>query len=48
MKTYDRLTAPVIDHYRAQARFADVDGEQDVDKVLDDVVAALRQLRGAN
>jgi adenylate kinase len=48
MKTYDRLTAPVIEHYRAQARFADVDGEQDVNKVLDDVVRALRQLRGAN
>jgi adenylate kinase len=47
MKTYDRLTAPVIEHYRTQARFADVDGEQDVNKVLDDVVAALRRLRGA-
>ena len=46
MKTYERLTAPVIEHYRTQTRFADVDGEQNVDKVLADVVAALRQLRG--
>lgn len=46
MKAYERQTAPVIEHYRAQARFADVDGEQEVGRVLEDVVAALRRLRG--
>jgi len=46
MKAYDSLTAPVIDHYRAQGRFAEVDGEQPVEKVFADVVTQLRRLRG--
>jgi adenylate kinase len=46
MKAYESLTAPVIDHYRAQGRFAEVDGEQPVDKVFSDLVKELRQLRG--
>jgi adenylate kinase len=45
MKAYESLTAPVIDHYRVQGRYAEVDGEQHVDKVFEDLVKELRGLR---
>jgi adenylate kinase len=48
MKAYEGLTAPVIDHYRAQGRFAEVDGEQHVDKVFEELVKELRQLRATS
>ncbi len=46
MKAYESLTAPVIDHYRVQGRYAEVDGEQHVDKVFADLVKELLRLRG--
>lgn len=46
MRAYELQTAPVIEHYRQQGRFADVDGEQQVGKVLNDVVEAIARLRG--
>jgi adenylate kinase len=46
MRTYDSLTAPVVEHYRAQGRFEEVDGEQPVDAVTAAVMAAVLRLRG--
>jgi adenylate kinase len=46
MKAYERLTAPVIDHYRAQGHYAEVDGELEVDQVFQDLVRQLGRLRG--
>lgn len=45
-RTYDLLTAPVVEHYRAQGRFAEVDGEQAMDAVTDSVMDAIVRLRG--
>ena len=45
MKTFEALTAPVIEHYRALARFAEVNGFQSVESVTDDIMSALAQLR---
>lgn len=39
MKTFTAQTAPVIEHYRNQGRFQEVNGDQSVD----DVTAAIRQ-----
>jgi adenylate kinase len=46
MRTYESLTAPVVEHYRAQGRFEQVDGEQPVDAVTAAVMAAVLRLRG--
>ncbi len=46
MRAYELLTAPVIEHYRLQGRFADVDGEQEVEQVSAEVVRAIARLRG--
>ena len=45
MRTYDELTAPVVEHYRALGRFVDVDGEQPVGAVTAGVMSAVKQLR---
>jgi adenylate kinase len=45
MKTYEELTAPVVDHYRALGRFVQVDGEQPVSAVAAGVMAAVVRLR---
>ena len=45
LRTYDSLTAPVVEHYRAQGRFAEVDGEQAMDAVTTSVMAAIVRLR---
>ncbi len=45
MRTYESQTAPVVEHYRALGRFAEVDGEQPVDQVAADVIAAVARLR---
>ena len=34
MRTYEALTAPVVEHYRALGRFSEVDGEQPVGQVM--------------
>ncbi|HEX4066064.1 MAG TPA: adenylate kinase [Acidobacteriaceae bacterium] len=46
MRTYETQTAPVVEHYRALGRFAEVDGEQPVDVVAAGVEAAVARLRG--
>ncbi len=45
MKTFDLQTAPVVEHYRAQGRFQEVNGDQSVDQVTSAITSALRQLR---
>jgi len=45
MKVFDRETAPVIPHYRAQGRFTEIDGLQDVPHVTKAIEWALRMLR---
>jgi adenylate kinase len=46
MRTYNSQTAPVVEHYRAQSRFAEVDGEQPVDAVTAAVMAVVLRSRG--
>lgn len=46
MRTYESLTAPVVEHYRTLGRFEEVDGEQPVDAVAAAVRAAVLRLRG--
>ena len=45
MRVFAELTAPVIDHYRSLGRFEVVNGEQSVEAVTEDIVAALKRLR---
>ena len=46
MKSFKEQTAPVIEHYRALGRFAEVDGALMVGQVSDEITFALRRLRG--
>ena len=45
MKTFAAQTAPVIEHYRDQGRFEEIDGDHSVDRVTADIKAALIRLR---
>jgi adenylate kinase len=45
MRTYESLTAPVIEHYRALSRFAEVNGDQPVADVAAGIVSAVERLR---
>jgi adenylate kinase len=45
MKTFEAQTAPVIEHYRKQGRFEEVDGDQAVERVTLAITTALRRLR---
>lgn len=45
MKTFNLQTAPVVEHYRSQGRFQEVDGDRSVDQVTAAITAALRELR---
>ena len=45
MKTFYEQTEPVIDHYRRQGRFAEVDGSQPVEVVTGAIRAELQRLR---
>ena len=45
MKTFEAQTAPVIDHYRKQGRFEEIDGDHPVDQVTADIESALKRLR---
>ncbi len=47
MRAYEALTAPVIEHYRAQGRFAEVDGDRPIDVIAAGIVATVERLRGA-
>jgi adenylate kinase len=45
MKTFESQTAPVIEHYRNQCRFEEIDGDQPVEQVTAAIEAALTRLR---
>jgi adenylate kinase len=45
MHTYESLTAPVIEHYRALSRFAEVNGDQPVANVAAGIVSSVERLR---
>ena len=46
MKAYEAATAPVVEHYRAQGRFAEVDGSRAIDEIAAGIVATVEALRG--
>jgi len=45
MRAYVALTAPVVEHYRAQGRFAEVDGDRPIAAIAAGIVAAVERLR---
>jgi adenylate kinase len=45
MKTFMSQTAPVIEHYRQQGRFKEIDGDKSVERVTADIEGALKDLR---
>jgi adenylate kinase len=45
MKTFEAQTAPVIEHYRQQGRFEEIDGDRPVEQVTADIKNALKRLR---
>jgi adenylate kinase len=45
MRAYLALTAPVVEHYRAQGRFAEVDGDRPIAAIAAGIVAAVERLR---
>jgi adenylate kinase len=45
MRTYEALTAPVVEHYRALGRFAEVNGENSIAEVSAGIKAAVERLR---
>jgi adenylate kinase len=48
MKTFKSQTAPVIEHYRWQSRFEEIDGDHPVEQVTIAIEAALKRLRASN
>ena len=47
MAEYESKTAPVIEHYRRQGRFREVDGAASLREVEASIIASLRELRAA-
>jgi adenylate kinase len=45
MRAYASSTAPVVEHYRALARFAEVDGDRPIEEITAGIVAAVERLR---
>ena len=45
LRTYESLTAPVIEHYRALGRFSEVNGDQPVADVAAAIVSSVEMLR---
>jgi adenylate kinase len=45
MRAYQGLTAPVVEHYRALGRFAEVDGDRPIGTIAAAIVAAVKRLR---
>jgi len=45
MHAYIEQTAPVVDHYRALGRFAEVDGERPIEVVAAGIIAAVDRVR---
>jgi adenylate kinase len=48
MKTFETQTAPVIEHYRNQGRFEEIEGDDSVEHVTTAIEAALTHLRTSN
>ena len=47
MRAYEALTAPVVEHYRALGRFAEVDGDRPIAAIAAGIVEAVERLRHA-
>ena len=45
MRAYAGLTTPVVEHYRALGRFAEVDGDRPISVIAAAIVAAVERLR---
>lgn len=45
MRAYEALTAPVVEHYRALGRFAEVNGDRPIPEIAAGIVAAVERLR---
>lgn len=45
MRAYEASTAPVVEHYRGQGRFAEVDGSRPIAEIAAGIVAAVERLR---
>jgi adenylate kinase len=45
MRAYAASTAPVVEHYRTQGRFAEVDGDRPIAEIAAGIVAAVERLR---
>jgi adenylate kinase len=45
MRAYAEQTAPVLEHYRALGRFAEVEGDATVEAVTESILAAVEHLR---
>jgi adenylate kinase len=45
MRAYGAMTAPVVEHYRALGRFAEVDGDRPISSIAAGIVAAVERLR---
>jgi adenylate kinase len=45
MRAYEALTAPVVEHYKALGRFAEVDGDRPIAEIAAGIVAAVERLR---
>jgi adenylate kinase len=45
MRAYEAMTAPVVEHYRALGRFAEVDGSRPIVEIASGIVAAVERLR---
>ncbi|MFZ1085182.1 MAG: adenylate kinase [Terracidiphilus sp.] len=45
MRAYEALTAPVVEHYRAAGRFAEVNGDRPILEIAAGIVAAVDGLR---
>ena len=47
MAEYETKTAPVIEHYRLQGRFREIDGAGSLPEVEGRIITSLRDLRSA-
>jgi len=47
MRTFKASTAPVVEHYRAQGRFAEVDGDRSVEKIEAEIVSVIDRLQAS-
>ncbi|MHB8389632.1 MAG: adenylate kinase family protein [Acidobacteriaceae bacterium] len=45
MRTYDAMTAPVVEHYQGMARFAEVNGDLPVGEITQAIMDAIVRLR---